>query len=143
MDDKRLAYVLVQHEGWERFPYTDTVGKLTIGAGRNLSDVGLSDDEISLLLKNDINNAKEVVRENVRGFSKLNSARQEVVVNMVFNMGWGRFRTFRKFLNALYVQDFDRASAEMLDSKWASQVPRRAMELANVMRLGVWYHRGV
>lgn len=41
-------------EGVREFPYTDTVGKLSIGVGRNLDDVGLRPDEIALMLENDI-----------------------------------------------------------------------------------------
>ncbi|WP_081953465.1 hypothetical protein [Mycoavidus cysteinexigens] len=39
----------------ERFkPYFDTVGKITIGVGRNLTDGSVSQGECELLLQNDI-----------------------------------------------------------------------------------------
>ena len=54
MDKQRLIEQLRLHEGVEHKPYVDTVGKTTIGVGRNLDDVGLTDDEIDYLLDNDI-----------------------------------------------------------------------------------------
>ena len=39
--------LIEHHEGRRAFPYHDTVGKLTIGVVRNLTDRGLSDDEIN------------------------------------------------------------------------------------------------
>ncbi len=41
----RLRQMLIRHEGLRRKPYRDTVGKLTIGAGRNLDDVGITREE--------------------------------------------------------------------------------------------------
>lgn len=50
-----LAKALIEHhEGRRAHPYTDTTGNLTIGVGRNLSDRGLSADEIDLLFANDL-----------------------------------------------------------------------------------------
>ena len=40
---------LIRDEGLRLFPYTDTVGKLTIGVGRNLTDAGISADEAEVL----------------------------------------------------------------------------------------------
>lgn len=39
-----LQEQLIRDEGVRKFPYKDTVGKTTIGVGRNLDDVGLSQD---------------------------------------------------------------------------------------------------
>ena len=52
MDKEKLIEQLRLHEGVEHMPYKDTVGKLTIGVGRNLDDRGLSDDEIDYILSN-------------------------------------------------------------------------------------------
>ena len=57
-NDPTLIRLIEDHEGRRSHIYTDTVGKLTIGVGRNLTDRGLSDDEIDYLLANDIKIAK-------------------------------------------------------------------------------------
>ena len=53
---------------------------------------------------------------------------------MCFNMGSPRVSKFQKMLAALEVQDYQTASTEMLDSRWASQVPNRARELSEIMK---------
>jgi lysozyme len=51
-----LALTLQRHEGLRLRlrAYRDTVGKLTIGYGRNLDDRGISEDEAGFMLDNDI-----------------------------------------------------------------------------------------
>lgn len=51
---ERLKQDLVRDEGKRLKPYKDTVGKLTIGVGRNLDDVGISESEAMALLDSDI-----------------------------------------------------------------------------------------
>lgn len=123
-------------EGVKSKPYRDTVGKLTIGCGRNLDDVGLSDDEIGLLLENDINRADETARKLFPGFDSLSDARKAVLVNMAFNLGETRLALFRKFKRAILEEDYEQASVEMLTSLWADQVGQRAFRLAKQMRDG-------
>lgn len=45
-----LKEELIRDEGLRLKPYRDTVGKLTIGVGRNLDDVGITKDEAMHLL---------------------------------------------------------------------------------------------
>ena len=117
-------------------PYLDTKKKLTIGVGRNLDDVGITRDEAWALLNNDIARVRREVRRAFPWFSKVNPVRKDVVLNMVFNLGLQRFRGFRKAIAAIKAQDWDEAARQMLDSQWASQVGRRARELAAMMRRG-------
>ena len=62
-DSPALRALLEGHEGRRALPYRDSLGKLTIGVGRNLSDRGLSEGEIDLLLANDIAIAAEACGE--------------------------------------------------------------------------------
>ena len=87
MDYVRLIAQLRKHEGVEHKPYTDTVGKLTIGVGRNLDDRGLSEHEIDFLLQNDIQLVEEELTEWWPHWRALNQTRQLVVADMMFNMG--------------------------------------------------------
>lgn len=47
-DMAMLLSELSRDEGRRLKPYLDTVGKTTIGVGRNLTDVGISEDECDL-----------------------------------------------------------------------------------------------
>jgi len=136
MNMQRLQNTLEHHEGLRLKPYKDSVGKLTIGIGRNLDDVGISKSEALLLLQNDIDVAINKLRTNYSWFSALSEIRQEILINMVFNMGITRFKGFKKMIHALEQADYTAASVEMLDSKWASQVGNRATELSAAMLKG-------
>lgn len=137
MNRARLSKQLEIDEGKRPKMYLDTVGKWTAGVGRNISDRAFSEDEIQLMLSNDINLAAKDVRQLVPGFDNLDDVRQEVLVNMSFNLGYGRLSGFKKFIAAVNSSEFATASLEMLDSKWAKQVGARAVRLSNAMRTGV------
>lgn len=130
-----LEDMLIRHEGLRLKPYRDSVGKLTIGVGRNLDDVGITEEEARYLLKNDIQKAV-VEAKRFRWYAKLNNPRKQAIIDMIFNLGPSRFLGFKKMLAALEAGDYEAAAREMLDSKWAQQVGRRATELAEIMRTG-------
>lgn len=135
MDKQRLIQQLILDEGLKLFPYKDTVGKLTIGVGRNLDDKGITKQEALMLLENDILEVEKQLNK-FQWFKELDSIRQEVIANMVFNVGLSRFLQFKKMILALQNKDFNTASEEMLNSKWAEQVKQRAVRLAKQMKTG-------
>jgi len=132
----RLQEMLIRHEGIRLKPYRDTVGKLTVGVGRNLDDVGITREEALMLLNNDIDKVRREVRRTFPWFASLNRVRQNVVLNMVFNLGLPRFRRFTKTIAAVKAKHWEEAARQMLDSRWAEQVGRRARELAEMIKTG-------
>lgn len=126
---------LVAHEGLRLKPYPDTVGKLTIGYGRNLSDRGISKDEAELLLMHDLQEAIAAAGT-YPWFAGLDPVRQRVVVDMLFNLGATKFRKFVGTIAAIASGDYVKASAHMLNSLWARQVGARATRLARMMATG-------
>lgn len=130
-----LVEQLIRHEGMRLKPYTDTVGKLTIGVGRNLTDVGISSDEALVLLDTDIDRAVATCAE-FPWFARLDAIRQRVLIDMAFNLGSSKLRTFRATLAAIEQGDYVKASDQMLKSKWATQVGQRARTLARMMAVG-------
>lgn len=123
-------------EGVQKKPYRDTVGKLTIGIGRNLDDIGLSDEEIEFLFANDVDRAATDIRRLVPLFDALSETRKAVLVNMIFNLGPTRLAGFKKFLAAVNEGRYSDAAREMLDSAWAQQVTDRAVRLSLQMARG-------
>ena len=119
------------------FPYEDSVGLITIGWGRNLDGKGLSLKECQLLFDNDLHDALQGAAS-LPYWEQLCGARQMVIVDMVFNLGLTRFLKFKKLNAALAIRDYIIAAAEMLDSRWASQVGRRAAKLIKIMKTGTW-----
>lgn len=132
---------LVKHQRWAEdvrpFPYEDSVGKLTIGVGRNLDDRGLSAEEINFLHQNDL----DIIWEEASGlpwFAGLDDVRKLVVLDMIFNLGLSRFLGFVKTVEAIVHKDYNRAAREMIDSKWFRQTGRRAKRLVRAMNTGEW-----
>lgn len=131
-----LKQQLVRHEGYRHKPYRDTVGKLSIGIGRNLDDEGVSDDEIDLMYQNDVRSHVKDLTDHLGWWTSLDDVRSTVLANMCFNMGITRLLGFQKMLTALQSGDYTKAADEMLSSEWANQVKARALELAEMMRSG-------
>ncbi len=130
--------LLKKHEGKSLTLYKCPAGKLTIGYGHNIEDRGISDEVAEKLLEQDAEIAYKQVKNNIACFDALNEARQYVLTDMCFNMGLRRLMTFKKMLFALEKGLYQNAADEMLDSKWAKQVSRRAEFLAQIMRTGIW-----
>ena len=136
MDRNRLIDQLRIHEGVEKTVYNDSEGIPTIGVGRNLRDRGLSDDEIDYLLSNDIDIVVNELDKVMPWWKDLDEVRQRVLCDLVFNLGMPRFSGFKKSISYMKQQMWDQAADELLDSKWARQVGRRAHTLSEMMRTG-------
>jgi lysozyme len=128
---------LRRDEGVRLKPYADTVGKLTIGVGRNLTDVGISDTEVDLLLSNDIARVLAQLSP-FAWFQGLDEIRKGAIANMCFNLGVGGLLHFPHMLSALEKQDWETAAAEMANSVWAQQVGDRAKRIEQQILLGQW-----
>lgn len=133
-----LLEQLKRDEGCRLMPYRDSLGFLTIGYGRCLDRVGISQDEADLLLAHDAKVAEDAVAVNLIGLDHLDEARHAVLVNMTFNLGIGGLLQFRRFLAAVRAGDWPRAANEMRGSRWAEQVGPRAQRLATQMETGEW-----
>ena len=107
----------------------DTVGKITIGVGRNLSDRGLSQDEISVLFETDIRLANDILDSLFSNWHKFPRVARHALISMAFNLGGPRLSKFKKMRQALERQDFATAASEAGNSLWAKQVPSRADEI--------------
>jgi lysozyme len=134
---QKLRLDVMAAEACRLKPYSDKVGKLTIGYGRNLDDVGLSKIEAEILLDHDLAVAERGVAVACPWFHDLTAARQRVVIEMAFNLGLTRFLGFNRMIAAVEAQNYDKAATEMLASKWAQQVGERAQRLARAMRKGL------
>ena len=134
---ENLTQRIARHEGLRLHPYKCPANKLTIGYGRNLEDRGITKDEAMYLLQNDITDIKLNLVDRLPVFTKLNTIRQEVLIEMCYQIGINGVLKFRNMIKALDHNDFNKASIEMLDSRWAKQTPIRAKELSNLMKGGI------
>jgi lysozyme len=155
----RLTKQLRIDEGVSYKVYRCPAGFDTVGVGRNLEALGLTDQElkylgmesmdeiyetelsdadVEYLLSNDIDRVVDEINDNFEWFAGLNDVRKEVVVNMVFNLGLPRFKQFKKMIAAIKDGDFDRASREGMDSRWYTQVGDRGPRLMVALLTGQW-----
>lgn len=151
---------LKRHEGFRGTPYKCTANKWTIGYGRNIEDNPLKPSEMEsiglgptippLELEITKEQATKLLEMDVKKYihavdtsfpdvmQLLNEPRKWVLYNMAFNMGMTSIRKFNGMLSGILQGNFIKASVEMLDSKWAKQVGKRAQELALQMKKGEW-----
>lgn len=137
-DMTSLEDQLIDHEGLELSLYKCTGDKWTIGVGRNLDDRGITEDEARYLLKNDIAIVEEELLRVKPSVADLDGVRQRILVDMGFNLGIPTLVKFQNMWTAIEDEDWIEAAEQMLDSRWAKQVGRRAIRLADAMRTGEW-----
>lgn len=136
LNEQRLLASLEKHEGYRDKAYQDTEGVWTIGYGTNLQELRIDEWLARRWLLEDMEEAKRAAKRFPEYRDLDTQVRREVFVEMVYNMGPGRVAGFRNMLSAIRRQDWDDAANEMLDSRWARQVGRRAKTLAGLMQAG-------
>lgn len=153
-DRDLLRSELIRDEGLRLKAYRDSVGKLSIGVGRNLDDVGIrpdetralgitkatavkygiTNDQAMVLLNSDIYVAEGELDKRIPWWRNLDDVRQRVLMNMVFNMGITTLMTFKNTLNNIGNGNYAAAADSMSKSLWARQVGPRAERLIDLMR---------
>ena len=138
---QRLTEMLIKHEGSKSHAYMCTANKVTVGVGRNIDPeggIGLTKDEISFLLKNDIERVEDELSRRLPWILELSDVRIDALIDICFNLGLPRFLKFVKALDALEAGDYEMSANEFMDSRWAKQVGYRAYEVTEMIRTGVY-----
>lgn len=148
MNREKLIAQLTVSEGRRNAAYLDSVGILSIGIGHNcvakpvagVTKVGdrISDELLEELFDADVNEAILNLDNYLPWWSALDDVRQNVMIDMCFNMGIGTLRTFVNTLRAIEQGEYKAAAAGMRKSLWAKQVGKRAEHLAKMMETGEW-----
>jgi lysozyme len=133
-----LVDMLKRHEGIKSKVYLCSKGYETIGVGRNISKtgMGISEIEIDFLLTNDLLRIRRELRTEYPWFSKLDSIRQDALIDISFNLGQTVLRKFKKAMKAMSEENYELAADEFMDSRWSKQVGNRAVEVTEMIRSG-------
>lgn len=134
-----LKQMLRKHEGVKHYAYKCSAGRWTVGVGRNIDErggIGLSDHEIDYMLENDIKRVQKELDNTFEFYGKLDPVRQDVMVDICFNLGMPRLLKFKRALEAMSLHLYDEAAKEFLDSRWARQVGKRSQRLATMLVTG-------
>lgn len=128
----RVIDNLKSEEGYRAHAYRDSLGVLTIGYGRNIdkSGLGISKKEASDMLRNDVRRTVIELEMSVPWSLDLPAHQRETLIELAFQMGIPRLLGFNKTLAALKAGDNETAAAELMDSRYAKQTPRRARQYA-------------
>jgi len=132
--DKLIAEIK-RHEGFRPMAYRDTEGFLTIGYGLNLDD-GISEPLAAHILEWQVNDRSKALAGIIPFWKDLSKNRQEVLINMAFNLGIPRLLKFQRMLEAARKGNISGVCSEMKDSRWYKQVGNRADELIEKYRQG-------
>ena len=142
MNLERLMESVKKHEGYRNKVYLDTLGKRTVGVGHLCVEDFWEDDKeyeekfLMEILAEDLQNAIKGARElkEEHSCTDIDEIAQEIIVEMVFQLGKTGVSKFRNMWKALSEKNYIGASYEMLDSRWAKQTPNRAKAMANLMK---------
>lgn len=140
MNADYLVVSLRKHEGEVLHVYQDSLGVWTLGIGRNVDGGhggGITAEESKYLLMNDIQR-KTLDAMALPYYSQMNDVRQNVIIEMCFQLGKEGVAQFHGMFNCIRDSDYAGAATHMLDSLWARQTPARAAELAALMQRGTW-----
>lgn len=138
---KELKERIKEHEGYRSKVYLDTLSKRTVGFGHlcveDFWEDGKEYDKEFLeeIFEKDFQNAVDHVEDICHEYDlDITPVATEVLIEMVYQLGATGVKKFKRMLEALQEQDYETASIEMLDSRWADQTPSRAEELSLIMK---------
>ena len=127
-----IRELLKRQEGLRLHPYRDN-GSLSIGFGRNLTSLGITEAEAEMLLEADIERVEKEMGA-YDYFSNLSPERKAAVMSLGYNLGATRYALFINHHSAMAKGDFEEAAKNIYpDSLYAQQVPNRAKEIAEIL----------
>ena len=139
MEYDDLKARIKKHEGFRDTVYLDSLGKRTVGYGHLCVENTWNDNKkyseafLNIIFDKDFDNAKDNAHKLI-GDMALHHQAKCVLIEMVFQLGIGGVSKFKNMWKALGEGNYQTASEEMLDSRWAKQTPKRAEELPNVIK---------
>jgi len=134
-----LKEQIQEHEGFVDTVYKDSLGFATIGFGHLVrkddpykEGETYSKEQLQEQFDKDFDEAKTNAFSLIGDLS-LHHQANCVIIEMVFQLGIGGVSKFKAMWKALKENDYNTASLEMLDSRWAKQTSKRAEKLSAIM----------
>ena len=145
MDIEKLREQLTIDEGCVYEIYNDHLGYPTFGIGHLVRE---SDPENGLPTGSPISESRvvEAFEQDVQtvlsdcailypDFDELPEEAQQVIANMMFNLGRPRLSAFKGMKAGVDSRDWNEAADQMVDSRWYRQVGARAERLVERIRV--------
>ena len=144
MNLESLRRQLEIDEGVKYEIYNDHLGYATFGVGHLVLEtdpeygrpVGttVSESRVVEVFKLDCESVLIDCNILYEDFADLPEEAQQIIANMMFNMGRTRLSKFKGMKRGVDAKDWNAAADEMVDSRWYRQVTNRANRLVNRMR---------
>ena len=144
MDIEKLRKQLEIDEGVKYEIYNDHLGYPTFGIGHLVipsdieyrEDVGtrVSEERVRECFDKDVQSVLRDCSLLYKDFDELPEEAQQIIANMMFNMGYTRLSKFKGMKRGVDARDWNKAADEMVDSRWYKQVTNRANRLVERMR---------
>jgi GH24 family phage-related lysozyme (muramidase) len=144
MDLEKLRKQLEIDEGVKYEIYLDHLGYPTFGIGHLVipsdieyrEDVGtrVSEERVRECFDKDVQSVLRDCSLLYKDFDELPEEAQQIIANMMFNMGYTRLSKFKGMKRGVDARDWNKAADEMVDSRWYKQVTNRANRLVERMR---------
>ena len=144
MNVEKLREQLKIDEGCVYEIYNDHLGYPTFGIGHlvresdpeNGSPLGteVSEDRVNEAFDADVEIVLSDCSTLYPDFEDLPEEAQQIIANMMFNLGRPRLSKFVGMKRGVDAKDWNAAADEMVDSRWYRQVGARAERLVNRMR---------
>ena len=144
MNIEQLREQLEIDEGVKYEVYLDHLGYATFGVGHLViesdpehgAEVGtaVSESRVIEAFEQDCENVLRDCNILYEDFADLPEEAQQVIANMMFNMGRPRLSKFKGMKRGVDSRDWNAAADEMVDSRWYRQVTNRADRLVERMR---------
>ena len=134
--------LLGQREAKRNTAYRDSRGIWTIGIGHHDDTIceGLcwSPEKVDQVFGDDVDTAYREALHAYPWIAMLNEPRAAVIVEMVFQMGFGKVQEFVTLLGFMRDQRWPQAAADMLATAWARETPERVRRLSRQVETGDW-----
>ena len=144
MNLEQLRKQLEIDEGVKYEVYFDHLGLHTFGIGHLViledGEYGcppgtkVSPERVQEVFETDVLSVIEDCHRLYDDFDELPEEVQQMIANMMFNMGYTRLSKFRGMKRGVDARDWNAAADEMVDSRWYRQVTNRADRLVQRMR---------
>ena len=144
MDLVKLREQLEIDEGVKYDIYLDHLGYPTFGIGHLITEedpehgqpVGteVSKERVEEAFEKDCEWVVRDCHKLYDNFDDLPEEVQQIVANMMFNLGYPRLSAFKGMKAGVDSQDWNEAADQMVDSRWYRQVGARAERLVGRMR---------
>ena len=144
MNIEQLREQLEVDEGCVYEIYNDHLGYATFGIGHLVTEsdpeqgqslgTAVSPDRVAEAFESDIQSVLRDCNILYSDFHNLPEEAQQVIANMMFNLGRPRLSKFAGMKRGVDARDWDAAADEMVDSNWYRQVTNRADRLVERIR---------